>query len=263
MAVVNKEQNRPVSRRVQLMATCLCDAFFPDLGRATVAVLESAGCQVDFPEDQTCCGQPPFNGGDFEASRKVVRHNLKVFGDDPAVPIIIPSGSCSAMQTHGNGLQFEKQADRSEVAQMGARSWELFDFLVNGLGVSEWRGSFPHRVAIHHSCHTRGSDSGEAMRTLLASIDGLELTEFGEAEQCCGFGGTFSVTFPHISKQMGKVKLERILVGEGAPEIVASGDMSCLMHLGGLAQRQDRKVKTLHAAEILWAALRNDGGGSA
>ncbi len=275
MASLDFVQSRPVGRRVQLMATCLCDAFFPELGRATVEVLESslAGCDVEFPEGQTCCGQPPFNGGDFAASRKVVRHNVKVFGAgggaEEELPIIIPSGSCAAMQTHGNGLQFENEKDRDQVAAMGRRSWELFDFLVNGLGLTQWPGRFEKRVALHHSCHTRGGGTPAAMRLLLGSIAGLQLVEFGEPEQCCGFGGTFSVTFPHISAEMGTVKLDRVLDGAGvgagglAPEVIASADRSCLMHLGGLAEKQGRKVETMHAVEILRAALNNNGNRTA
>jgi L-lactate dehydrogenase complex protein LldE len=184
-------------KRVQLMATCLCDAFYADVARASVEVLEHLGCIVDFPEAQTCCGQPAFNGGDWAASRKVVRHTVRTFAGN--VPVIVPSGSCAAMVFHGAPLEFEKESDRHEVEALANRTWELVDFIVNGLGVKTWPGRYAAKVAFHRSCHSRGTNSGEATTALLSSIAGLELIPFGEGEQCCGFGGTFSVSFPTIS----------------------------------------------------------------
>jgi L-lactate dehydrogenase complex protein LldE len=238
------------------MATCLCDAFFADVARSTVEVLEHLGCAVEFPGDQTCCGQPPFNGGDFATSRRIARHNLRVFAGDR--PIVVPSGSCAAMQFHGNGLQFEGEHDRDAAEALGRRTWEVFDFIVNGLGVTQWTGELRKRIAIHHSCHSRGTGTGAAMRLLLESIEGVEILEFGEAEQCCGFGGTFSVSFPHVSGRMGSVKLDRVLASE--PDLVVSADMSCLMHLAGLARVEGRPVETRHAIELLRATM--EGGGA-
>ncbi len=234
------------------MMTCLCDAFYADVAKAAVQVLEHAGCQVSVPPDQTCCGQPPFNGGDFEVSRKVARHTAAVFAGER--PIIVPSGSCAAMHFHGNALQFEAQPDREGVDSLGKRTWEIFDFLVHGLGLMSWPGVLPpRRIAIHHSCHTRGTHTGGAIRTLLGSIEGVELIEFGQDEQCCGFGGTFSVSFPHISAGMGTLKLDHIL--DAKPDLLVSGDMSCLMHLNGLATKQGREIPHRHAVEILAESL--------
>ncbi len=238
-------------RRVQFMATCLCDAFYDEAAAASVEVLEHAGCIVEFPEAQTCCGQPAFNGGDWPASRKVVRHTVKTFAGE--CPIVVPSGSCAAMMFHGAPLEFEKEADLGEVQAVGQRTWELCDFLVNGLGITHWPGRYPSRLAFHRSCHSRGTPSVAATLTLLRSIDGVELTEFGEAEQCCGFGGTFSVGFPHISSAMGALKLDHVLAAQ--PEAIISGDMSCLMHLGGLAAREGRPIRTLHIAQVLRDSL--------
>jgi L-lactate dehydrogenase complex protein LldE len=233
------------------MATCLCDAFYDDVARATVEVLEHLGCTVEFPEGQTCCGQPAFNGGDWAASRKVVRHTVRTFAGD--APVIVPSGSCAAMLFHGAPLEFEGEEDKAAVDALGARSWELADYIVHGLGITSWPGRYEAKVAFHRSCHSRGTGTGAAAVQLLSSIDGCEVLSFGEAEQCCGFGGTFSVSFPHISSSMGQLKLEH--VQETGPDVLASADMSCLMHMGGLAEKAGQPIKTRHFVQILRDAL--------
>ena len=244
---------RPKSKRVQLMATCLCDAFYDDVAKATVELLEHAGCEIVFPENQTCCGQPAFNSGQWPAARTVMRHSAKVFaGKDP---VVVPSGSCAAMMFHGASLEFEKEADRAEIEQVGGRTWELGDYLVNGLGITSWPGKFPAKIAFHRACHTRGTASVPAVLQLLQTIEGLEIVPFGEGEQCCGFGGTFAVSFPNVSTAMGELKLENIRAAH--PDYIVSGDMSCLMHLGGLAEREGRPVRTLHFAQVLRDALHH------
>ncbi len=239
---------RPVGKRVMLMGTCLCDAFYDEAAKATVEVLEHLGVTVEFPENQTCCGQPAFNSGDWMASRKVARHTADVFAGD--LPVIVPSGSCAAMNFHGNLLQFE-EAPEERINSLARRTWEVMDFIRNGLGVKSWPGAFaePTRIAFHRSCHSRGTNSGEAIVELLGSIGNAEIVPFGQGEQCCGFGGTFSVTFPHISGRMGTLKMDHIL--EAKPDILTSGDMSCLMHLTGLARAQGRPIRHCHAIEIL------------
>ena len=233
------------------MATCLCDAYYDAAAAATVEVLEHLGCEVVFPEGQTCCGQPAFNGGDWDSSRRVMRHTYGVFaGEDP---LVVPSGSCAAMLFHGAGLAFEKEPDREVALAAARRTWELADFIVNGLGVTAWPGRFDASVALHRSCHTRGTASAAAAATLLGSVAGVRLAEFGEGEQCCGFGGTFAVSFPHISAAIGELKLEHL--GAAMPDVVVSTDMSCLMHLGGLASRDGVPLRTLHFAEVLARAL--------
>ncbi|RKX29366.1 MAG: (Fe-S)-binding protein [Verrucomicrobia bacterium] len=247
---------RPAGRRVLFMATCLCDAFYDDAARASVEVLEYLGCEVIFPGGQTCCGQPAFNGGDWKSSRRVVRHCAKVFAGD--LPVIVPSGSCAAMILHGAGLAFENEPDREAIADLAGRTWEVMDFIVNGLGIESWPGAYPKRVAFHRSCHTRGTDSGPSAVQLLESIDGLDLVPFGESEQCCGFGGTFSVSFPNVSEAMGDLKLDHIL--EVGPEVLAAVDMGCVLHLAGLAQRKNRLIPMMHAAQILKDAVVGDTG---
>ena len=240
-------------RRVQVMATCLCDALYDDAARATVEVLEHAGCAVEFPEAQTCCGQPAFNAGDWPASRRVVRHTVRAFAGD--VPVIVPSGSCAAMALHGAPLAFEHEADLPGVLALGRRTWELADFIVNALGVRTWPGRYEARVAVHRACHTRGTHSSEAIETLLGSIEGVTLLSIADGEQCCGFGGTFSVSFPNVSSSMGSLKLEQIRAVQ--PDVVVSGDMSCLMHLGGLAGKAGAPIAVLHFAQLLRDALVN------
>ena len=239
---------RPLSKRVLLMGTCLCDAFYDDVARATVEVLEHLGLLVEYPEEQTCCGQPAFNSGDWHASRKVAKHCAGVFAGD--LPVIVPSGSCAAMNRHGNLLQFENSPEPA-IESLASRTWEVIDFIFNGLGVKTWPGKFaqPTRLAFHRSCHSRGTATGEAVRTLLASIGNAEVIPFGQSEQCCGFGGTFCVTFPHISGKMGTLKLDHIL--DANPDLLVGIDMSCLMHLSGLAQTQGRPVPHKHAIQIL------------
>jgi L-lactate dehydrogenase complex protein LldE len=235
------------------MGTCLCQAYYDQAAVATDEVLEHLGVKVDYPEDQTCCSQPAFNSGDWKSSRKVARHTAAVFAGD--LPVIVPSGSCAAMNFHGNRLQFESEPNAS-VTSLADRTWELMDFIVNGLGITKWEGALekPTKIAFHHSCHSRGTKTGEAATQLLRSIKNVELVPFGQAEQCCGFGGTFSVTFPHISGQMGTLKLDHVLAQK--PDLLCSADLSCLMHLGGLATVQGRQTPYKHAIEILRDAIR-------
>jgi L-lactate dehydrogenase complex protein LldE len=244
---------RPLVKRVLLMGTCLCDAFYDDVARATVEVLEHLGLSVEYPEEQTCCGQPAFNSGDWNASRKVASHCATVFAGD--LPVIVPSGSCAAMNRHGNLLQFEENPDPA-INSLAGRTWEVMDFIYNGMGIKTWPGKFaqPTRLAFHRSCHSRGTTTGEAVRTLLGSIANAEVIPFGQSEQCCGFGGTFCVTFPHISGKMGTLKLDHIL--DAHPDLLVGIDMSCLMHLSGLAQSQGRPVPHLHAIQVLRNTLR-------
>lgn len=244
---------RPTGKRLQLMGTCLCDAFYADAARATVEVLEHLGCEVEFPEGQTCCGQPAFNAGDWDSARKVLRYTRDVF--DGELPIILPSGSCKSMLTHGSDLAFESEEDRSIQGAWSNRVWELCDYIVHGLGIETWPGRYEARVSFHRSCHTRGSQSYESAVQLLKSIEGLELSEVGELEQCCGFGGTFAVSFPNISTSMGQLKVEHLLASK--PDVVAALDMACMMHFGGMMDREGQKVPRLHVAQILMDALKN------
>jgi L-lactate dehydrogenase complex protein LldE len=245
------------------MATCLCDLFFDDVARASVEVLEYLGCTVAVPTDQTCCGQPAFNAGEWTASRRVARHTLSVFAGQS--PVVTPSGSCAKMLSHGALVLFEGHDERPAAEQLSSRVWELSDFIVNGLGIERWTGRFDAVVAFHRSCHSRGTSFGEAALTLLRSIDGVEIAEFGEPEQCCGFGGTFAATFPNISRAIGTLKLDHLLAADPEPAAIVSADMGCLMHLDGLARKDGRRgsdVRMLHVAQVLRDALRGQAEGS-
>jgi L-lactate dehydrogenase complex protein LldE len=246
---------RVTGRRVQLMATCLCDAFFDDVARATVEVLEYLGCEVEFPGGQTCCGQPAFNSGDWPAARQVMRHVVQTFKGE--APIIVPSGSCAAMLFHGSLLAFEREKDLPAIRQIGRRAWEVLDFIVGGLGVRQWEGACEKKMAFHSSCHLRGSNSAEAARLLLGSLRGAEILPFGEREQCCGFGGTFSVSFPVISAEMGLLKLKNIR--EARPDLLVAADMSCLMHLRGLSEKQGNPIPVRHVIQVLRDSLLAEG----
>lgn len=248
------QSERITGTQVQLMMTCLCDAFFDSVAQATVEVLEHAGCSVEVPEAQTCCGQPAFNSGDWDSTRKVARHTCKTF--DASKPTILPSGSCQHMVAHGYDLAFEKADDLGKMQAFSKSSWELCDFLVNGLGIESWPGRYEAKISLHRSCHTRGSQTYQSAVKLLSSIEGVELIEFDETEQCCGFGGTFSVAYPNTSVSMGKLKLDMLTADK--PDIIGAVDMACMMHLSGIAQKQGRPLNKLHVAEILMAALRNE-----
>jgi L-lactate dehydrogenase complex protein LldE len=255
MSILHTPPNRTNSKSVQLMTTCLCDAFYADVAMATVEVLEYLGCDIELPDGQTCCGQPAFNAGDWASSRKVVRHAAKVFSGDK--PVIVPSGSCAAMIFHGAPLAFEKEDDRDQVGQLAGRTWELVDYIVNGLGIHKWPGKLEARITVHRSCHLRGSESGPAIMELLSSIEGLTVLPIDEAEQCCGFGGTFAVSFPNVSREMGALKIEKLTGPE--PDIVAAADMGCMMHFGGMMDKQGIQVKRQHVAQILRDSLKNAG----
>ncbi|HWA77399.1 MAG TPA: (Fe-S)-binding protein [Polyangiaceae bacterium] len=254
MATVAKP-NEKSPPRVKLMASCLCDAFFDDVAIATVEVLEHLGCHVEFPEDQTCCGQPAFNSGDWEAARPVARHALRVFQGNDSV--VVPSGSCARMLSHGALLLFEGESDSAGARELGQRSFELSDFIVRKLGITRWPGRLDARLAFHRSCHSRGTTYAESALTLLRSIEGLTLVELGEAEQCCGFGGTFSVAFPNISADMGKLKLSHFSATRS--EGLISADMGCLLHLSGLAEKRGDPLTARHLAQVLRDALRSSG----
>ncbi|MGD7651822.1 MAG: (Fe-S)-binding protein [Verrucomicrobiales bacterium] len=237
------------------MTTCLCDAFYADVAQASVEVLEYLGCDIELPDGQTCCGQPAFNAGDWASARKVLRSALKTFPGDK--PIVVPSGSCAAMVFHGALLAFEKETDLPEVKALGGRTWELVDFIVHGLGITEWPGKLDAKLTFHRSCHLRGSESPQAISTLLASIEGLEVLPIDEVEQCCGFGGTFAVAFPNVSKSMGELKVENLTKPE--PDIVAAADMGCMMHFGGMMDKKGIETKRMHIAQVLRDSLKNAG----
>jgi len=158
---------------------------------------------------------------------------------------------------HGALLAFEKEDDLPLVKALGERTWELVDFIVNGLGITEWPGKFDASVSFHSSCHLRGSNSKAAVQQLTGTIDKLTVKQFDEEEQCCGFGGTFAVSFPNVSREMGDLKVENLT--KPNPDIVASADMGCMMHFGGMMEKKGMTIKRMHIAQILRDSLKNGG----
>ena len=212
-------------------------------------VLERLGYQVDFLEAQTCCGQPAFNSGYPEQASEVARHFLKVFGD--AEYIIVPSGSCTSMIKHHYEDIFQRDEKMlAEVRRVTRNVWEFSRFLLQVANVEDVGARFEGVVTYHDSCHAlRELQIKEGPRRLLAKVRGLTLREMEAAEECCGFGGTFSIKFPEVSGAMARTKIDSIRKTEA--DAVVSLDSSCLMQLQGAIDRAGLPIRTLHLAEVL------------
>ncbi|MEU3077183.1 (Fe-S)-binding protein [Streptomyces laurentii] len=230
--------------RVALFVTCVNDALYPATGVATVRLLERLGVTVDFPAAQTCCGQPQFNTGYRAETAPLVRRTVRAF--EGYEYVVTPSGSCAAMLRRHYG-QFGPEA-----AELGPRTYELTEFLVDVLGVTDVGAYYPHRVTYHPSCHgLRLLGLGDRPRRLLEAVKGLELVELPGAEECCGFGGTFAVKNPDVSAAMGTDKVRNALASGAG--VLCGADNSCLMHLGGTMSRMGvlPRLRPVHLAEIL------------
>ena len=237
--------------RVALFITCFNDTLFPETGRATVEVLERLGVEVDFPLGQTCCGQMHFNTGYQREAIPLVQRFVEVFDGYEAV--VAPSGSCVSMVRELYPMAADLAGDRllaESVEQLGPRVFELSEFLVKKLGVTDVGAYYPHRVTYHPTCHSlRMLKVGEAPLELLRNVRGMDLVELSEPEECCGFGGTFAVKNADTSAAMLSDKIRRILDTEA--EVCCAGDNSCLMHIGGGLHRLRAGVETVHLAQIL------------
>ncbi|MFZ5814918.1 MAG: (Fe-S)-binding protein [Bacillota bacterium] len=236
--------------RVSLFITCLSDMFFPNVGEAVVRLLKRHGVQVDFPMEQTCCGQPAFNSGFHDEARQMARQWVKAF--ERAEYVVTPSGSCAAMvRTHYPDLLPESR-------EIASRTYEFTQFLVDVLKVEDLGAKFKARAAYHHSCHMR-RELGiyHQPLTLLRHVEGLELVEVPRGELCCGFGGTFSVKMPEISEAMVSDKVSAV-ASTGA-DILVGSDSSCIMNIGGRMSREGRPIRVMHTAELLWEGVRNRG----
>jgi L-lactate dehydrogenase complex protein LldE len=239
--------------RVALFATCLVDGLFPDVGKATVRLLRRLGHDVEFPPQQGCCGQMHVNTGYPREALPLVRQHVRTFEDFEAV--VVPSGSCTAAIRHQHADLAEQAGDELLAARaraVAARTYELSEFLVDVLGITDVGAYFPHRVTYHPTCHSlRLLRVGDRPYRLLREVRGLELVELPDAEQCCGFGGTFAVKNSEVSTAMLADKMHSVL-GTGA-SVCSAGDASCLMHIGGGLARLHAGTRTLHLAEILAA----------
>jgi L-lactate dehydrogenase complex protein LldE len=245
--------------RIALFVPCYVDQVWPRVALATVRVLERHGVEVVFPEEQTCCGQPMANAGSADAAAPLAHRFLQVFGRFDAV--VCPSGSCTSM-VRNHYDQF--LAGRPGFESLKASTFELCEFLVDVLGVKTLDGRFPHRVGLHQSCHGLrelglGTPSelllprSSKVGGLLATIAGLELVPLTRADECCGFGGTFAVQEEAVSCLMGKDRIADH--ARAGAEIVTGTDVSCLMHMEGLARREAVPLRFLHVAEVMAEAI--------
>jgi L-lactate dehydrogenase complex protein LldE len=235
--------------RVALFTTCLVDALYPDAGRATVRLLERLGQPVEFPLEQTCCGQMHANSGYFEVD--LVRRYVDVFS--PYDAIVVPSGSCAGSIHEQHPMIARVSGDdalakRSEA--VAAKTYELSQFVVDVLGTDDVGAYFPHSVTYHPTCHSmRLLGVGDRPLRLLRNVRGIDLVELPRWDECCGFGGTFSVKNPDVSAAMLADKMDAVI--DTGAEVLCAGDRSCLMHIGGGLERIRAGVRTLHLAEIL------------
>ncbi|GAB4192778.1 MAG: (Fe-S)-binding protein [Thalassobaculales bacterium] len=236
-------------RRVALFVTCLVDLFRPQVGFAAIRLMERAGCVVEVPPLQVCCGQPAYNSGDFAGARAVARQVIEAFeGYDH---VVAPSGSCTGMlHEHLPRLFKDDPAMLARAEALAARCHELTAFLVDVLGVAAVDAAYPGSVTYHDSCSGLRELGVKAQpRRLLASIAGLSLREIAGAEVCCGFGGTFCVKYPAISDRMVSDKAAEV-TASGAGTLLA-GDLGCLLNMAGKLKRQGSAVKVYHVAEVL------------
>jgi L-lactate dehydrogenase complex protein LldE len=234
--------------KVSLFITCLADVFYPGVGKDTVDILEKLGCEVVFPEDQTCCGQPAYNSGYHKESKSVAEHMIKTF--ENADYVVSPSGSCVLMIQEYVHLFQEDDNWRQKAEALAAKTFELTRFIVDILKVEDVGATLTTRATYHTSCHmTRLLGVKDAPMKLLSNVKGLEFADLPNKETCCGFGGTFSVKMVPISEQMVNEKIEHI--EETGAEILIGADCGCLMNIGGRIDRQGKPIKTMHIAQVL------------
>jgi L-lactate dehydrogenase complex protein LldE len=246
--------------RISLFITCFNDTFFPQTGKAVVRLLQRLGHEVEFPMAQTCCGQMHYNTGYQREAIPLVRHFVHVFGESEAV--VSPSASCVGMvhevYPKAAALAEDPRLVR-DIDDLIPRVFELSTFLVQELGIEDVGAYFPHRVTFHPTCHSlRMLRVGDAPQRLLRRVRGIELVELPHAEECCGFGGTFSVKNADTSIAMLSDKVRCVL--DTKAEYCAAADNSCLMHIGGALHRQRAGVNPIHIAEILASGEHEDLG---
>lgn len=241
-------------KTVQLFVTCLVDKFFPGAGFAVVNVLESLGLVVEFPEGQTCCGQPAFNGGLWRDARAMARYTIDVLSVRD-IPVVVPSGSCADMIiNHYPELFVDDPVYGPKAATVAGRTFEFTQFLSDVLGVTDLQAHGSGTVTYHASCHgLRGLGITTQPRQLLDTVRGIEHKELPGAEECCGFGGLFAIKMSDISGAILQSKLDNI-EATGASVVVGT-DVSCLMHIAGGLRRRGSAVRVKHIAEV----LDNDG----
>jgi L-lactate dehydrogenase complex protein LldE len=255
-----EERQSPVDKKVSLFVTCMVDMLYPHTGMAVVRVLEHLGIAVDFPQAQTCCGQPAFNAGYRDEARRVAEHYLQTFKD--AEVIVAPSGSCVAMVRHEYPALFaDDPAKQALAVRLAGITWEFTEFLVDGLGIVDLHGRLPQpqTFAFHDSCHgLRLLGLGEAGRQLIGHIENASILEMDEHEVCCGFGGLFAVKMADVSGAMLANKMAHIRACDAQ---VLGGDVSCQAHINGGLHKAGAPQRVRHIAEVLAEAIEYGGGG--
>ncbi len=239
-----------MNERVLLFVTCMIDTISPEVGECVVDVLEGAGVRVEVPEGQTCCGQPAFNGGFWEEARAMARHTIEVFGGSD-LPVVVPSGSCAYMIAHHYPELFEGDPVwHPRATALSRRVHEFTEFLVDVLGVTDTGATYRGRLTYHASCHLlRGMRIHRQPLALLSRVRGAEIVPLEEEQECCGFGGLFSIKHQDISSEMLRRKLDNI-VASGARHVVGC-DLSCLININGGLHRRRAPVTGVHIAQVL------------
>ncbi|WP_172195548.1 (Fe-S)-binding protein [Saccharibacillus qingshengii] len=245
--------------KVSIFSTCLVDLMFPGVGRSMVEVLERLGCETDFPASQVCCGQPTYNSGYLEESKQAMINMMVAFEQSDYV--VGPSGSCVAMFHESPHIFKGDPTWELKAIALKNKSFEFTQFIVRVLGITDVGARLQGRAAYHRSCHmSRLLGETETPFLLLDRVDGLELAPLANADNCCGFGGTFSVKMPDISQQMADEK-SACVVDTGADYLI-SADMGCLMNIGGRLSRTRQEIKVMHIAEVLNCAADPVKGGT-
>ena len=234
--------------KVQLFIPCFIDQLYPQVAFNTVKILEKAGCTVAYNTQQTCCGQPAFNAGFWGESKDICTKFVQDF--DGADYIVSPSASCAGFIRNNYGKLFENNAFQSPAKKVSSQIFELSEFLVKILGVTDLGASFNGKVTFHDSCAgLRECNIKAEPRALLQQVEGLELIEMNDTETCCGFGGSFAVKYDTISVAMADQKIDNAIATDA--EYIISTDMSCLMHLDGRINHNGQQIKVIHLADIL------------
>jgi L-lactate dehydrogenase complex protein LldE len=250
----------PDRPRVALFATCLVDLFRPSVGFAAAKLIEAAGCDVDVPVQQTCCGQPAYNSGDKATAADLARQTIAAL--ETFDYVVVPSGSCAGMlRAHFPDLLASDAAWAPRAKALATKTFELVSFLVDVRGLTRVESALNARATYHDSCSGLRELGVKAQpRSLLASVAGLNLVEMNDCEICCGFGGTFAVKFPEISNAIVEKKCANI--AEAGPDLLLAGDLGCLMNMAGKLRRQGRPIAVRHVAEVLAGELSDPPIGS-
>ncbi len=238
-------------QKIRLFISCLVDNFFPEVGEAMLRVLSGMGLEIEFPSRQTCCGQPAFNSGYRKEAQEVARHFLEVFTAGEGGAIVCPSGSCVSMVKNYYAELFRDDPEKlSRVEKISSNIHEFSEFVFQRKETLSINSVYKGRVTFHDSCHAlRELGISSQPRELIKSLNGVELVEMKMADACCGFGGTFSIKYPEVSKSMLQEKMDSII--DSGADAVVSTDMGCLMSIKGLVSRKKLPVKVFHLAELL------------